>query len=148
MSYKSEMQAYTADLNRRKKMMFFAVKITSLLLALALITTAILVIVDAVNGDVGERTEAGDDSPSLITPTKGRTVTVFTGDTVAYKSLVTYPAGYELEYTSNADLAKPGKYTVTYKLIKDGKTADTYKLTLIVEEISRPQAAFRRSVWM
>lgn len=134
MSYKLDLQTYNAEWNQRKKIMFLAVKITSVLLALSLIATTVLVIVDAVKGDVGTHTEAGDDSPSLITPTKGKTVTVFMGDTVAYKSLVTYPGGYELDYTSNADLAKPGKYTVSYKLLKDGKVVDTYKLTLIVEE--------------
>ncbi len=134
MSYKSEIQANTAEMKRRKRIAFLAIKITSGLLALMLVATSVLVVIDAVGGNVGERTEQGDDSSSLITPTKGKTVTVYTGDTVSYKNLVQIPAGYELEYTSNADLSKAGKYTVTYKLLKDGKTVDTYKLTLVVEE--------------
>ena len=134
MSYKSEMKACTAALNRRKKNIFSAIKITSILLALMLVATSVLVVIDAVGGNIGNRTEQGDDSSSLITPTKGKTVTVYAGDTVSYKNLVQIPAGYELEYTSNADLSRAGKYTVTYKLIKDGKEIDTYKLTLIVEE--------------
>lgn len=134
MSYKSDMQAYTADLNRRKKIMFTAVKITAAVLALLLIATTVLVIVDVASGNVGERTETGDSSPSLIKPTNGKSVTVYTGDTVAYRTLVEFPSGYELEYESNADLSKAGKYSVSYKLLKDGKVVDTYKLTLIVEE--------------
>ncbi len=134
MSYKSELKANTAELKRRKRIVFSAIKITSVLLALMLVATSVLVIIDAVGGNVGGRTEQGGESSSLITPTKGKTVTVYAGDTVAYKSLVQIPAGYELEYTSNADLATPGRYTVSYKLLKDGKTVDTYKLTLVVEE--------------
>ena len=133
-SYKSEIQANTAEMKRRRKIVFLFVKITSVLLALMLVATSVLVIVDVVGGNVGGRTEQGDSSSSLITPTKGKTVTVYAGDTVAYKSLVQVPAGYELEYTSNADLSVPGKYTVTYTLLKDGKKVETYKLTLVVEE--------------
>ena len=133
MSYKSEIHANTEQMKKRQKLVFSVVKITSLLLAVMLVATSVLVITDAVGGNIGARTEQSG-STSLITPTDGKTVTVYAGDTVSYKNLVQIPAGYELEYTSNADLAKPGKYTVTYKLLKDGKTVDTYKLTLVVEE--------------
>ena len=132
-SYKSDIQAYTAEWNRRKQTMFLIVKITSVLLALCLIATAALTVVDVLNGDVGHREEQSSNSPSLITA-KEKKVTCYVGDTVSYKSFVTYPDGYELEYSSNADLSKAGTYTVSYKLLKDGKVVDTYKLTLILEE--------------
>lgn len=133
MSYKSEIQANTAEMNRRKKIAFLAVKITSAVLALMLVASTALIIVDVVNGEIGKQTEQGDE-PSLIQPTKGKSVKIYAGETVSYKSLVEYPAGYELDYDSNADLSKVGKYTVTYKLLKDGKVVDTYKITLVVEE--------------
>ena len=134
MSYKSENQANTAEMNRRKKLAFLVLKITSFVLALMLVASTVLVVVDIVNGDLGKRDEQGAAAPSLIVPTQGKSVKVWAGDTVSYKSLVTIPAGYELDYTSNADLSKAGKYTVTYKLLKEGKVVETYKLTLIVEE--------------
>lgn len=136
MSYKSENQANTAEMKRRKNLAFSAVKITSAILAVMLVATTALVMVDAFGGRIGDRTEQTDDSPSLIRPTQGRTITIYAGDTVAYRSLVEVPAGYELDYSLNegADLAKPGKYTVTYKLMKEGKIVDTYKLSLVVEE--------------
>ncbi len=133
-SYKSENQANTAEMNRRKKLAFLVVKITAFVLALMLVASTVFVIIDIVNGDLGKKTEQGEDEPSLIQPTQGKSVKVYAGDTVSYKSLVTIPAGYELDYTSNADLSKAGKYTVTYKLLKEGKVVETYKITLVVEE--------------
>jgi len=133
-SYKSENQANTAEMNRRKKLAFLVLKITAFVLALMLVASTVFVIIDIVNGDLGKKTEQGADAPSLIVPTQGKSIKIYAGDTVSYKSLVTIPAGYELDYTSNADLSKAGKYTVTYKLLKEGKVVETYKLTLIVEE--------------
>lgn len=133
-SYKSEIQANTERMNRKKKVAFLALKITSALLSVMMIVSTALVIVDILNGDLGKRTEQTEDAPSLIRATQGKSIKVFAGDTLSYKSLVEYPAGYELDYDSNADLSKVGKYTVTYKLLKEGKVVETYKITIIVEE--------------
>ena len=133
MSYQSDMKAYSAEWNRRRKITFLAVKITSAVLAVMLILTSVLVAFELL-GDSGDNDRSGAKKESLITATQGKTVTVYVGDTVAYRSYVEYPAGYELEYTSDADLSIPGNYTVTYKLLKDGKVVETYKLTLVVAE--------------
>ena len=134
MSYKSEIQANTERMNRKKKAAFLAVKITSAVLSVMMIVSTALVIIDSLNGDLGKRTEQTEDAPSLIQATQGKSVKVYAGETLSYKSLVEYPAGYELDYDSNADLSKVGKYTVTYKLLKEGKVVETYKITIIVEE--------------
>ena len=138
MSYQSDMNTYAAEMKQRKQLVLGAVKITAAILALALLVMTALLVVDMMNENgVFSPDASQSDKNSLMQPTDGRTVTVKQNGTVSYKSLVTYPDGYELDWNSdNVDLTTPGKYSVTYTLSQNGKAVETLKLTIVVEEVN------------
>ncbi len=145
MSHRTEIESYAEEMAKRKKTVMTAIKVIAALLAVALLATAVLVVVDIVNDNVSSEKE-GEKGASYIQPTQGKKVTVKQGATVSYYSLVTVDekyASYQLDVdSSKVDLNKPGSYTVTYKLLdSDGKTISTYKLTIVVEEIDEDKQA-------
>ena len=145
MSHRSEMENYSIEVAKRKKTVMTAIKVIAVLLAMALLATAALVIVDIVKDSDPSSQEEGSKN-SYIQATQGKKVTVKQGATVSYYSLVTVDEKYannQLEVdASKVDLNTPGSYTVTYKLLdSDGKTISTYKLTIVVEEIDEDKQA-------
>jgi hypothetical protein len=144
-SYRSDLENYAEEMVKRKKTVMGAIKIIAVLLAVALLATAVLVVVDIVN-DNTVSSKDDENGMSYIQATKGKKVTVKQGSTISYYSLVTVDekyAGYQLDVdSSTVNLNKPGSYTVTYKLLDgDGKTISTYKLTIIVEEVDEDKQA-------
>ncbi len=133
MSYQSDMKDFAAQMKQRKQITIACIKLTSLILAVALLAMTVLLVVDVLN-DSGAFAPTPSNTPSLIEPVDGKTVKVRQNGTISYKSLVTYPDGYELDWNSeNVDLTTPGKYTVTYTLMQNGKTVETMRLTVVVE---------------
>ena len=143
MSYRSDMEKYTEEMSRWKKTVMLTVKIVAILLAVSLVATGALVIVDIASDNFSHssgKNDGGGASASYISATQGKKVTVKQGSTVAYLSLVTVDEKYasctiEVD-SSKVDLNKPGSYVVTYKLIDENqKTISTYKITIVVEEV-------------
>lgn len=145
MSHRTEKESYAIEMAKRKKTVMGAIKVISVLLALALLATAVLVIADIIKDSSSSSSEE-ENKTSYIQATQGKKVTVKQGSTISYYSLVTVDekyANYQLDVdASKVDLNKPGSYTVTYKLLdSDGKTISTYKLTIVVEEIDEDKQA-------
>lgn len=138
MSYRSDMETYAAEMKRRKQLVFGAVKITAAILAVALLAMTVLLVVDTLNENgVFDSSVSHTGDASLIQAADGKTVKVKQNGTISYKSLVTYPDGYELDWNSDdVDLTTPGKYSVTYTLSQNGKQVETYKITIVVEAVN------------
>ncbi len=136
MSYRSELENYAEEMSKRKKTVMTVIKVISVLLAVALLATATLVVVDIVNDN---QVSSKDDETniSIIKTTMGNKITLKQHTTPQYYSYVTVDekyTGYELDVTPNGTTDNVGTYTVVYK-VKDenGKTLDTLKITVVVE---------------
>ena len=139
------MENFSKEMSQKKERVFTAVKILAILLAVALLATGVLVILDVADGK-GFSSSSGDEggdgsSSSYIKPVGGTNmVTVKQGAAVSYASFVTVDdkyAGYQLQWdSSKVDLDTPGKYKVVYKIIDEkGKTLSSYTLTVEVLEV-------------
>ena len=140
MSYRSELETYNEEMSKRKKSVILAVKIVAILLALSLVATGALVIVDVASDNFSSPSDdEGENNNSYISATQGSKVTVKQYSTPLYYSYVTVDEKYlanELKIdSSNVNVDVPGKYSVIYRLLdENGKTLDTLKITVIVEE--------------
>ncbi len=128
MSYRDDLNAYKKDMEKRRKSVFLAVKITVIALTVAILVTTIFVILDFVGNDGGANSGnvggdgggAGRDTkPPVITIAGGKeAIFVYVGENVSWKAAVTVTdnsGNYQLKIdNSGVDLDAIGIYTVIY----------------------------------
>ena len=129
LSYRDDLRAFKRDREKHKKGVFFAAKITVVLLAIAFLATAASFIVDMVGKDSGSVDGGGsgggasgggrDTKPPVIELAKGSdAIFVYVGENVSWKTAVkvTDDSGnYELKIdNSDVNLDAVGIYEVVY----------------------------------
>ena len=117
MANKSLMEQYKKEQQRRRNKMTLILKITVIALALAILTTGVILgVMLATNGFASAEDSESDGeggAPSIIGPEKGYVI-VHVGDKPSYKSFVKTTGKGELKIDSKVNLDKVGTYTVHY----------------------------------
>lgn len=145
MSYKNDMEFFKEQQKKRRTGMAWIIKITVLVLAVAILATGVTVGVTLLLGNKNPQTEENDggdeggktNSGRLeITGPKDNTIMVVLGDKLAYKSFVTVnDVNAKLTVdNSKVDTSTPGSYPVYYTATDDTGAQAKYTLTLVISD--------------
>lgn len=146
MSYRSDMEAFAREAQKRKKLVGWVLKITILVLAATVLVAAVGIGITLAQGGFGGDDESGDDTKKpVIRGPEGNTQIVYTGDNISYKSFVQVnddggqcDLSVEIFDSDNKridaiDSGKLGTYTVKYTATDAAGNKSTYVLTVIVK---------------
>lgn len=153
MSYKDDMNGFSAEMSKRRRLVFNMIKITVCVLAVALIAMTVTIVVSFAGGGSAAPSGGGSSGGSSGSSRKlalssevgtGGEVYVKTNATVSYFSYVVIPSGYTNDNVrldnTGVDTSKPGTYTVTYTLVSaSGKVVNTLTLKIVVGSHSRDE---------
>ncbi len=144
MSYKQDLKAFYEDNAKRKKAVAFAIKITVVALAVCLLLTTVMVIVDMASdasiGDRGDTDGSGkkDRTAPIITINGADdAIYVLVGETVAWRQKVSVSdesgtGKITAVDNSGVDLDKAGTYYVTYTAKDSAGNTATLKVKVVV----------------
>ena len=139
LSYRNDLNAYREERKKIKKIAVNAAKITVIVLAVLIVATTVMVIVDMTSSDAGYTAVGGEGggsasgTPSITVPTADGKLYVYVGETVSWRALVTVSEGCTLSVdNSQVNIDKTGSYIVKYTATNGAGRSTTLEVTVVV----------------
>ncbi|MBQ9085755.1 MAG: hypothetical protein IJY47_01055 [Clostridia bacterium] len=153
MSYRADMERFQRDYKKKKKIAGLVLKLTVVILAVAILVAGVAVGVMLATGEsfAEEETSAARDrkAPVIVGP-EGDKAVAYLGDTFAYKSFVTVTdnsGNYTLSVDDSAvNKTAEGSYPVHYTASDAAGNKTEYKLTLIIKRSEYSEAQLMKLV--
>lgn len=146
MSYRDDLNEFKETRIKHRRVMSLIIKITVVALAVALVATTVMLIVDMAGGDLDKQIgasspsgEGNDTKAPVITLANGLdAIYAYVGETVSYKTAVKVTdnsGNYTLDINrDDVDLDKEGKYTVIYTATDGSGNTATLEVILVVTD--------------
>ena len=139
MSYRSDMEQFQREYKQRKQMRGFVVKLTVILLAVAILVGGVAIGITLATGGFHEEevpAEKDKKAPVITGPKDGKAL-AYLGDAISYRSFVTVTDNSE-NVTLTVDDSKvnktqEGTYSVRYTATDAAGNKAEYTLTLIIK---------------
>ena len=137
MSYENEKEQWNKEMNLHRKRFLFAIKITFIVFAVALLALCVVLVVSLVKGTLFK--SAKDETPPSISAREGTTVIGYLGESPTYKKYVTVSDDKDdepiLAIDSKAvDINTEGSYRVRYQAKDEsGNKSKVFVITYVVK---------------
>ena len=140
MSYRSDMEQFQKEFKKRKQMRGFVLKLTVMVLAVAILVAGVAIGITLATGGFHEEeipTEQDKKAPVITGPKDGKAL-AYLGEAIAYRSFVTVTDNSD-NYTltvddSGVNKTQEGTYTVHYTAADAAGNRSEYTLTLIIKK--------------
>ena len=139
MTYKETLEQMKNDVEKRKKLVFNAIKISAVLLAVSLLLFIVTLCLSLANGEGGGKPAKADKTPPVITFNGGEPIIYATlGESVSYRKYVsaTDDSGYcKLDFNNkNVLLNEAGVYTVVCTATDDAGNKAKLNVKVVVKK--------------